>query len=88
MRASPELQRYQREMMLALADALGAELARPGRTDAESAGIAALCAMESYAALLDLWAFGYAAEVGVSDDRVIDEAKRMAWAHLGPFLDP
>jgi AcrR family transcriptional regulator len=88
MRASPELQAYERETLIRGARTLAAELMKRGRADASQAEVAALCALEMSTALLDVWALGYAGGLGYQDDRVITELKGLMINYLAPFLDP
>jgi AcrR family transcriptional regulator len=77
MRASIDLQDYDRKAVLGYARALAVELAKRGHADQAQAELAALCVSEVATALLDLWALGYAGVMGYQDDRIIAEYKKI-----------
>lgn len=88
MRASPHLRAFEQETMARGARALAAELTRREGRDPERAAVAALCAVELYAALLDLRVLNCAGGLGHEDDRIVAECKRLIFGLLAPFLDP
>jgi AcrR family transcriptional regulator len=88
MRSSPELHAYDREAVVRSARMIASELVKRGHADMERAEVAALCILEIGAALLELRQLRYAAAMGHTEERVIEEFKEFVLGYLAQFLDP
>ena len=82
MRSSPQLLEHEQHYSQHMSAALATELQAVG-AKRDHAQLVARCAVETLAALLDLWSI----ETRGDDDRVVDEAKTLVLGYLAPYFE-
>ena len=83
MRASAQLQEYDRRDTLLISNVLADKIVESTNVPRAEAETVAFCSVETIGALLDIWQL----ESGGADDRIVVQLKAMIERYLAPYFD-